>query len=207
MRQWLKTQVNINKSAWTAEESDKLKQLVKEYGTKHWTKVALIFNSSSLYRGRTREQCKKHWEDYLSPKKCTKTEELHLLCFWMEIGNEWKGIGKLMHKSNEWVKTIWKQILDREGWYVDENLQSNVAQLIERIKREIEAEDFLEPANNTEVKQEALSDHVDIEIEGSNVEDDMNEGKVGYSILTTKENLKPHSRKYIKNSMKNKDDT
>lgn len=67
MNQWSKTQLaGVDKSLWTEEEDERLRQVVKEYGTKHWTRISLIFNSSSLGLARTKKQCKEHWENTLN---------------------------------------------------------------------------------------------------------------------------------------------
>jgi len=67
MNQWLKTQLtSINRNPWTGEEDERLRQVVNEYGTKHWARVALAFNSDFSEKGRTRKQCKDRWEHYLN---------------------------------------------------------------------------------------------------------------------------------------------
>jgi hypothetical protein len=68
MSQWLKTQLtSCNRSAWTAEEDGRLRQVVNEHGAKNWTRIALAFNIDPSKKGRTKRQCKDHWENYLNP--------------------------------------------------------------------------------------------------------------------------------------------
>ncbi len=153
---WLRTQsasVRANKSSWTDEEDTLLKKIVQGYGTKHWTEVAALFNrsfSESPDKGRTRKQCRDRWLNYLNPginkfvsylilfprrAEITQAEELRLFCHWMQLGNKWVEIAKLMGRAENWVKNNWKKVLKREGIPLDDQLQlqHNVALLIARL--------------------------------------------------------------------------
>eukprot|EP00826_Nyctotherus_ovalis_P018761 TRINITY_DN15664_c0_g1_i11.p2 TRINITY_DN15664_c0_g1~~TRINITY_DN15664_c0_g1_i11.p2 ORF type:complete len:166 (+),score=55.10 TRINITY_DN15664_c0_g1_i11:552-1049(+) len=44
----------------------------------------------------------------------TASDELHLLCYWQQLGNKWVKIANLMGRSENWVKNNWKKIMRRE---------------------------------------------------------------------------------------------
>lgn len=145
--QWLKTQhIKINKSSWTEAENEQLMQVVKKLGTSNWTLIAEKFNEVSAGRIRTRKQCRDHWLNFLNPdvkkysyfshirSKITPTDELHLICYWQQLGNKWVEIAKFMGRSENWVKNNWKKILRREGLSPHEDTSEHIPGLIERLK-------------------------------------------------------------------------
>jgi hypothetical protein len=64
MNKWMKTQLTgINRGSWAKEEDERLKDILKVYGAKNWTRIALVFNSGTSGKGRSRKQCKLHYEN------------------------------------------------------------------------------------------------------------------------------------------------
>eukprot|EP00826_Nyctotherus_ovalis_P060489 TRINITY_DN8494_c0_g3_i4.p1 TRINITY_DN8494_c0_g3~~TRINITY_DN8494_c0_g3_i4.p1 ORF type:complete len:258 (-),score=36.74 TRINITY_DN8494_c0_g3_i4:197-970(-) len=137
--QWLKTQhIKINKSSWPETENEQLIQIVKKFGTSDWTVIADEFNKVSTGRIRTRKQCRDHWLNFLNPdvnkSKITPTDELHLICYWQQLGNKWVEIAKFMGRSENWVKNNWKKIFRREGLSPHEDTSEHIPGLIEKLK-------------------------------------------------------------------------
>lgn len=56
----------VAEGPWTQEEDERLIEVLKEYGMKSWSRVALVFNSPVAKVGRTKKQCKERWENELS---------------------------------------------------------------------------------------------------------------------------------------------
>lgn len=55
-----------------------------------------------------------------------------------------------MRKSCTWVKSVWKQVLEREGIEENSELRNRVSYLVQSIKHEIKAEDMLSLSNPVE---------------------------------------------------------
>lgn len=85
---------------WTADEDDAIKELVDEYGIKHWTDIALLLDEIYRVKGRTGKQCRERWHNHLDPSVCkgpwTADEETILFDSYRELGNCWSEIAKLL---------------------------------------------------------------------------------------------------------------
>lgn len=66
------------------------------------------------------------------------TEELHLFCYWKQLGNKWVEIAKLMGRSENWVKNNWKRLLKRERIANDDNIIDKVTVIIEKLTKALE---------------------------------------------------------------------
>lgn len=82
------------KRPWTREENDKLVQLVKQYGAKRWSLIAMHLP------GRVGKQCRERWHNHLNPnvRKDAWTAEEDYVIFecHKNVGNQWAEISKML---------------------------------------------------------------------------------------------------------------
>jgi hypothetical protein len=123
--------------------------------------------------------------------------------------NDWEKISRLMSKPAIWVKNKWEQILRREGIKAEQIIH------IEKLKSVIEQsntsdkENYVEEfkqMNRKELNPARLINSSSSELNEINQEEDLDEGKTRQSILITKANMKPHTRKGMDNTVINKED-
>jgi transcriptional activator Myb len=101
-----KHKVSFRKSTWQTIEDNILKELVKEYGKKHWQKIANELNQR-MNNGTKRagKQCRERWLNHLDdrirkdPWSCI--EDLELLKKQQIIGNKWSDIVKYLPGRTE----------------------------------------------------------------------------------------------------------
>ena len=67
----------------------------------------------------------------------TALERLQLCTYWLQKGNKWVEIAKLMGRTENWVKNNWKKVLKRESIIYPksvEDLRSKVAAVTEKLR-------------------------------------------------------------------------
>lgn len=105
---------NIKKSRqfFTVDEDERIKQLVKRFGTKNWLEVSLFM------KDRSPKQCRDRYVNYLVPGvfqgEWTKDEDEILLKLYNEIGPKWSTIkSHLPNRSTNAIKNRWNYYLYR----------------------------------------------------------------------------------------------
>lgn len=98
---------------FTAEEDDKLRELVKEVGLGKWEKIA------SLLPGRSGRQCRDRYRNYLSPGffngQWTQEEDDLLASKYFELGPHWSQIVKYFpNRSANSLKNRWNYFVCRQ---------------------------------------------------------------------------------------------
>ncbi|KAJ6217521.1 hypothetical protein RDWZM_008678 [Blomia tropicalis] len=102
IRRWKYTlDPKILKGSWTPEEDEKLRKLIKKYGSK-WSIIAQNMGNRSLL------QCWHHWKHLLNKKnEWTPEEDKKLSELVKEYGNNWKKISENMNERS--INDCWKK--------------------------------------------------------------------------------------------------
>lgn len=81
------SKLKTTKCKFTTEDDIKLRNLVKQYGTKSWSLI------SSKFKNRNTRQCRDRWNNYLNPRndnsKWTNEEDIQLINLFFMIGKQW----------------------------------------------------------------------------------------------------------------------
>ena len=87
-----RTPTIVNKAPWTAEEDQRLRRLVEQFGDTNWTLV------SNRVPNRNSKQCRDRWQNFLNPNlrkhAWTAEEDRIILKSHLEIGNKWVEMSK-----------------------------------------------------------------------------------------------------------------
>ncbi|KAK8867199.1 hypothetical protein M9Y10_010176 [Tritrichomonas musculus] len=100
------------RSHFTKEEDQKIKELVKKFGTKNWSIVSAFMN------GRTAKQCRDRYSNYLIPGifqgEWSKEEDALLIKLFKEHGSKWSIIQNHFPKrSSNSIKNRWYYFLQK----------------------------------------------------------------------------------------------
>ncbi|XP_022732259.1 transcription factor MYB114-like [Durio zibethinus] len=108
------TRKEANRGAWTAEEDQKLAQVIEIHGPKRWKSVA---EKAGL--NRCGKSCRLRWMNYLRPNikrgNISDQEEDLILRLHKLLGNRWSLIaGRLPGRTDNEIKNYWNSHLSKK---------------------------------------------------------------------------------------------
>lgn len=128
------------------EEDEKIKKLVKIFGTRHWDLVA------QFMEGRTAKQCRDRYSNYLIPGffqgEWTDNEDALLLKLYKEIGPRWSLIKKSFpNRSANNIKNRWYYFLHKKVQFPDNQIAFKNEKEFKKVeqKKKIETEMIVDP--------------------------------------------------------------
>lgn len=102
------------KGPWTAEEDQRLIQLVQQHGVKRWSFLAKELNS-----GRLGKQCRERWYNHLDPNinkgAWTRVEDDAIIDTYQKLGSKWAQIARAVGngRTDNAIKNRWNSTLKR----------------------------------------------------------------------------------------------
>ncbi|XWS26469.1 hypothetical protein CRYUN_Cryun26dG0035100 [Craigia yunnanensis] len=108
------TRKEVNRGAWTAEEDQKLAQVIEIHGPKRWKSVA-----AKAGLNRCGKSCRLRWMNYLRPNikrgNISDQEEDLILRLHKLLGNRWSLIaGRLPGPTDNEIKNYWNSHLSKK---------------------------------------------------------------------------------------------
>lgn len=103
---WTKKLSRKRKGKWRKDESERLVELVHEYGPTKWTLIA------ACIEGRNGKQCRERWHNQSNPQlnknRWTREEDLKLIALQKQHGNKWAKIAAdIPGRTDSAVKNEW----------------------------------------------------------------------------------------------------
>ncbi|MBA0694008.1 hypothetical protein Goari_004343 [Gossypium aridum] len=104
----------VNRGAWTAEEDQKLAQVIDLHGPKRWKSIA-----AKAGLKRSGKSCRLRWMNYLRPNikkgNISDQEEDLILRLHKLLGNRWSLIaGRLPGRTDNQIKNYWNSHLSKK---------------------------------------------------------------------------------------------
>ncbi|KAM1240860.1 hypothetical protein ACFX2I_046347 [Malus domestica] len=107
------TKREVNRGAWTAEEDQKLAEVIEIHGAKRWKTIA-----SKAGLNRCGKSCRLRWLNYLRPNikrgNISEQEEDLIVRLHKLLGNRWSLIaGRLPGRTDNEIKNYWNSHLSK----------------------------------------------------------------------------------------------
>ncbi|KAA8539468.1 hypothetical protein F0562_026160 [Nyssa sinensis] len=149
----------VNRGAWTAEEDQKLAEVIEIQGAKRWKKIA-----AKAGLNRCSKSCRLRWMNYLRPNikrgNISDEEEELILRLHKLLGNRWSLIaGRLPGRTDNEIKNYWnshlgkkiKQKEKKNGNSTKEGSKTKKTGVIEEDNAEVKQRDTANGGEDSEV--------------------------------------------------------